>query len=178
MTLADFLKLSPEAASELLPSMTPPQASAWMKSYQNATGVDLGNLVDRREVSRDVFLKKILPIFTTETIAGQSIIRSMGMISATIVFGGNALRGVIGEIQEITGGQNSGFSDIVEQHNEIVANKIFEMAEKIGCNAVVSFRREVSVFGARGNSVLVSVYGTAVIIESDSMTRSLPDNSV
>jgi uncharacterized protein YbjQ (UPF0145 family) len=165
MTLTEFLKLAPDAAAELLPAMTPPQADAWMKTYQKATGVDLGSLVDRREVSRDVSLSKLLPIFTTESISGRTIVQSKGLISETIVFGANALRGALGELQAFTGGLNSSLSETVEQHSHNAAVKLFETAENIGCNAVVSFRREVSIFGASSNSVLISVYGTAVVAE-------------
>lgn len=98
---------------------------------------------------------------TTEKIEGRKIIKYLDVVLAETFFT-FSMDGILsGPI--FSGGKSSKLQDEIEAAKEEALYLIQKCAEEKGANAVLGFRINFSSSGER--SMVVSAYGTAVILE-------------
>jgi uncharacterized protein YbjQ (UPF0145 family) len=101
---------------------------------------------------------------TTDTIAGTSIETHLGVVTAEVVFGSNALRDFFAGIRDIIGGRTGAYERVFEQGHQDALTELEQRARKLGADAVVGIRLDTGTINVSETGVLllITASGTAV----------------
>ena len=102
---------------------------------------------------------------TTPTIEGKKITRYCGIVTGEAILGANIVRDFLAGIRDIVGGRSGTYEKELNTAREIALKDLDEEAEKVGANAVVGIDLDYEVLGQGSSMLMVSVSGTAVIVE-------------
>ena len=102
---------------------------------------------------------------TTPTIEGKKITRYCGIVTGEAILGANIVRDFLAGIRDIVGGRSGAYEKELNTAREIALKELDEEAEKVGANAVVGIDLAYEVLGQGSSMLMVSVSGTAVIVE-------------
>ncbi len=103
---------------------------------------------------------------TTDTLDGRPIQTYLGIVTAEVVYGSNALRDFFAGIRDIIGGRTGGYERVFQQSQQEALKELQQRAQKLGANAVVGIRMSTGSIeiGNGGVLLLVTATGTAVKI--------------
>lgn len=104
-------------------------------------------------------------ITTTPTVSGHNIIDYKGIVFGEVVTGINVVKDIGAGLRNFFGGRSGGYeNELLKARNEALA-ELEQRAVAVGGNAVVGVDVDYEVLGAGNNMLMVSVTGTAVIID-------------
>ena len=102
-------------------------------------------------------------IATTETIAGQRVVTTLGQVSGVVVrsrgIGGNIMAG----LRSIVGGEIHEYTQLLEEARRHAVDRLVANATAMGANAVIMMRFDSSEIGQAMSEIVA--YGTAVVLE-------------
>ena len=106
---------------------------------------------------------------TTPVVPGYKVVKVLGIIhgmtARTRGIGGK----IVGGLQSLVGGEVTAFTSELEKAKDEALTRLKSSAQKIGANGVIGVDFETTeVFNT---VVLVSVHGTAVILEKEELSR-------
>jgi uncharacterized protein YbjQ (UPF0145 family) len=103
---------------------------------------------------------------TTDTLDGRPIQAYLGIVTAEVVYGSNALRDFFAGIRDIIGGRTGSYERVFQQSQAEAMQELQQRAKKLGANGVVGIRLSTGSIeiGAGGVLLLVTATGTAVKI--------------
>ena len=84
-------------------------------------------------------------VVTTDTVAGQRVVRTLGIF------------------RHIIGGEISDYTKLMGESREQALDRMVAQAEQLGANAVVAARFATSML--MGGAAEILTYGTAVVVE-------------
>ncbi|MFO7867932.1 MAG: YbjQ family protein [Bacteroidales bacterium] len=96
----------------------------------------------------------------TDTIAGQEIVESLGLVRGSTVRARNFGRDIFASIKNLVGGEISEYTRLLAYAREEATTRMLQDAEEIGADAVVNVRFMTSAVGQGLAEILA--YGTAV----------------
>ena len=100
---------------------------------------------------------------TTDTIDGRRIATYLGVISADIVMGSNALRDFFASIRDVIGGRAGSYEKIFTDAKRQALDELAEKAKQLGADAIVGIDIDYEIIGGDKKTLLmVSANGTAV----------------
>ena len=102
---------------------------------------------------------------TTSTIEGHQIKEYLGVVTGEAILGANFFRDFFANIRDIVGGRSGAYEKELARARNIAFQEIQEEALRIGANAIVGIDLDYEVMGETGSMLMVSVSGTAVIVE-------------
>ena len=102
---------------------------------------------------------------TTPQIEGKVIKRYCGVVTGEAILGANVFKDLFAGIRDIVGGRSAAYERELKRAREIAFQEIEEVALSLGANAVVGIDLDYEVVGQSGSMLMVSVSGTAVVIE-------------
>ncbi len=102
---------------------------------------------------------------TTPSVEGKTIKKYIGIVTGETIMGANFLKDIAASFSDFFGGRASSYEQELIKAKEIALNEMKERAERMGANAVVGIDLDYETVGAKGSMLMVSVSGTAVIIE-------------
>ena len=91
--------------------------------------------------------------------------RSTAHRDGEAILGANIFRDFLAGVRDIVGGRSASYEKELSQAREIAMREIEEEAAKIGANAVVGIDIDYEVVGQGSSMLMVSVSGTAVLVE-------------
>ena len=97
---------------------------------------------------------------TTDTVPGQEIVESLGLVRGNTVEARNIGRDITQSLRNITGGELKGYSELLTRARDEALARMEAQAEEMGADAVVNVRLETSEIIDGGAEVIA--YGTAV----------------
>ncbi|MFP4218257.1 MAG: YbjQ family protein [Salinarchaeum sp.] len=97
---------------------------------------------------------------TTDTVPGQEIVESLGLVRGNTVEARNIGRDITQSLRNITGGELKGYSELLTRARDEALSRMEAHAEEMGADAVVNVRLETSEIIDGGAEVIA--YGTAV----------------
>jgi uncharacterized protein YbjQ (UPF0145 family) len=111
--------------------------------------------------------KEILVIIvTTPTVAERRTLRTIGLVSGDAILGANIFKDFFAGIRDIVGGRSAAYERELVKAKEIALQEMEAEAEALGANAVVGVDLDYETIGGQsGNMLMVSVSGTAVVVE-------------
>lgn len=104
-------------------------------------------------------------ITTTPSIDGKRIVEYLGVIAGEAIVGANILRDIFAAVTDIVGGRLGAYESALREARETALGKLRDAARDLGGNAVVGVDIDYEVIGKSGSMLMVSVSGTAVIVE-------------
>jgi uncharacterized protein YbjQ (UPF0145 family) len=111
------------------------------------------------------FLTPYVLTTTTPNIEGKRIKEYLGIVTGEAVLGANLFRDLFAGLRDIVGGRSGAYEKELRKARDLAFEEIAEAAQELGANAVVGIDIDYEVLGEKNGMLMVSVSGTAVIIE-------------
>ncbi len=106
-----------------------------------------------------------MTITTTPTIEGKRIREYRGIVTGEAILGANIFRDLFAGIRDIVGGRSAAYEKDLRSAREMAMAEMAANAQALGGNAVVGVDLDYEVLGPNNGMLMVSVSGTAVILE-------------
>ncbi|WAM31249.1 heavy metal-binding domain-containing protein [Caldicellulosiruptor naganoensis] len=104
-------------------------------------------------------------ITTTPSVEGKRIVEYRGIVSSEVIVGVNLVKDFIASITDLFGGRSGTYENELIRAREEALQELQNRAAMLGANAVVGIDIDYEVLGANGSMLMVSVTGTAVVVE-------------
>ncbi len=104
-------------------------------------------------------------ITTTPTIEGKKITDYKGIVFGEVVAGVDFIKDFAAGISNFFGGRSGSYEGELIRAREEAINEMTNRAEVLGANAIVGIDIDYEVLGQGNNMLMVTVSGTAVIVE-------------
>ncbi len=104
-------------------------------------------------------------ITTTPNIEGKRITKYCGIVSGEAILGANLFKDLFAGLRDLVGGRSATYERELQNARDIAMQEIRTRAEELGANAVVGVDLDYEVMGQSNGMLMVSVSGTAVIVE-------------
>jgi uncharacterized protein YbjQ (UPF0145 family) len=102
---------------------------------------------------------------TTPGIEGRRVVRYAGVVTGEAILGANIFKDIFAGIRDIVGGRSAAYEQELRRARSIALTEIRQAASELGANAVVAIDIDYETVGAQGSMLMVSVSGTAVVVE-------------
>lgn len=102
---------------------------------------------------------------TTPSIEGRSITEYMRIIGGETITGMNFLKDMGAGFRNVVGGRAASWEQELIRARDSALNELWERAQGIGADAVVSVELDFSPMGADGSMMMVTATGTAVKLD-------------
>lgn len=105
-------------------------------------------------------------ILNTPNIEGKRIIEYYGLVNGEALIGANVYKDLFSGVRDVVGGRTSAYEEELKKARELALTSMREKAEKLGANAVLGVELAYqNLGGTMGNTIMVTVFGTAVKYE-------------
>ena len=104
-------------------------------------------------------------VSTTPSIEGRSIQEYRGVICGEAIIGAHLFKDLFATIRDVVGGRSGAYESTIREARETAMNEMMDECARIGGNAVVGVDIDYEVVGQGGSMMMVSVSGTAVILD-------------
>ena len=104
-------------------------------------------------------------VTTTPSIEGRRIVDYRGIVFGEVVSGVDFVRDLAASFTNFFGGRSGGYEEELVTARQNALNEMAQRAASAGANAVVGVDVDYEVLGADGNMLMVTVSGTAVVVE-------------
>ena len=104
-------------------------------------------------------------ITTTPNIEGRPITRYHGIVTGEAILGANIFRDLFASVRDIVGGRSATYEAELRKARDLALTEIAQAAAEKGANAVVGIDLDYETVGGQGSMLMVTVSGTAVVVE-------------
>lgn len=106
-------------------------------------------------------------ITTTDVIQGAVVESYLGVVTAEVVYGTNALRDFFAGIRDFIGGRTGSYEKVFERGNQEALKELEQRAQKLGANAVMGVEIDTGTINVdeKGTLLLITATGTAVRLQ-------------
>ncbi len=104
-------------------------------------------------------------ITTTPTIEGKKIIEYKGVVFGEVITGVDFIKDFAAGLTNFFGGRSKSYEGELLYARQHAISEMEQRAADMGANAVVGIDVDYEVLGQGGNMLMVSISGTAVIVE-------------
>ncbi|RUO20341.1 hypothetical protein CWE06_06235 [Aliidiomarina haloalkalitolerans] len=101
-----------------------------------------------------------MPVVTTETIAGEEIVASLGLVRGNTIRARHVGRDILAGLRNIVGGELHDYTKLMGESREQSIDRMIDEARSLGADAIVGVRFSTSVVAQSAAEILV--FGTAV----------------
>ena len=104
-------------------------------------------------------------VTTTPSIEGSRVTKYLGLVTGEAILGANIFKDFFAGIRDIVGGRSASYERELRRARELALLEVTEAAAELGANAVVGVDVDYETVGGQGSMLMVSISGTAVVIE-------------
>jgi uncharacterized protein YbjQ (UPF0145 family) len=104
-------------------------------------------------------------VTTTPSIEGKRITKYCGVVTGEAILGANVFKDLFAGIRDIVGGRSATYERELRSARDIALAEIQQAAHDLGANAIVSVDLDYETVGGSGSMLMVSISGTAVVVE-------------
>jgi uncharacterized protein YbjQ (UPF0145 family) len=104
-------------------------------------------------------------ITTTPGIEGKRIKQYLGVVTGEAIVGANIFKDIFASIRDIIGGRSAAYEGELRKARDIALAEVEQAATDLGANAIVGVDLDYETVGGQGSMLMVSVSGTAVVVE-------------
>lgn len=101
---------------------------------------------------------------TTDVIQGATVEAYLGIVTAEVVYGSNALRDFFAGIRDIIGGRTASYERVFEQGQRDALAELEKRAERLGANAVIGIEIDTGTINLDQSGVLLLITATGTAI--------------
>ncbi|WP_421655563.1 YbjQ family protein [Leptothermofonsia sp. ETS-13] len=101
---------------------------------------------------------------TTDVLQGVTVSSYLGVVTAEVVYGSNALRDFFAGIRDMIGGRTASYERVFEQGQREAMAELEKRAAKLGADAVIGIELNTGTINIDESGVLllITATGTAV----------------
>jgi uncharacterized protein YbjQ (UPF0145 family) len=101
---------------------------------------------------------------TTDFIQGANIQNYLGIVTAEVVYGSNALRDFFAGIRDVLGGRTGAYERVFQKGQQDALKELESRAQQLGADAVVGIQIKTDTINIdeHGVLMLITATGTAV----------------
>ncbi|MFB8790785.1 MAG: YbjQ family protein [Potamolinea sp.] len=101
---------------------------------------------------------------TTDVIQGAVVEAYLGIVTAEVVYGTNALRDFFAGIRDVIGGRTGSYERVFEKGQQDALSELKQRAQRLGADAVVGIEIDTGTINVdqKGALLLITATGTAV----------------
>lgn len=101
---------------------------------------------------------------TTDVLQGIEIESYLGLVTAEVVYGTNALRDFFAGIRDMIGGRTGSYEQIFQKGQKEAIEELQQRAKRMGANAIVGVSLNTGTINVdeKGVLLLITATGTAV----------------
>jgi uncharacterized protein YbjQ (UPF0145 family) len=101
---------------------------------------------------------------TTDVLQGIEIESYLGLVTAEVVYGTNALRDFFAGIRDIIGGRTGSYEQIFQKGQKEAIEELQQRAKRMGANAILGVSLNTGTINVdeKGVLLLITATGTAV----------------
>jgi uncharacterized protein YbjQ (UPF0145 family) len=143
--------------------------SATITEAFNQEAIVLGNGIDHYSSLLAIFNKGQLMIVTTTDVIQGAIIESyLGIVTAEVVYGTNALRDFFAGIRDVIGGRTGSYERVFEKGQQDALAELQQRASRLGADAIIGIEIDTGTINIdqKGALLLITATGTAVKLAS------------
>jgi uncharacterized protein YbjQ (UPF0145 family) len=104
-------------------------------------------------------------ITTTPSVEGKKIIAYKGIVFGEVISGVDFIKDFAAGLTNFFGGRSGSYEGELIRAREDALREIEKRASVLGANAIVGVDVDYEVLGQGGNMLMVTVSGTAVLVE-------------
>jgi uncharacterized protein YbjQ (UPF0145 family) len=104
-------------------------------------------------------------VSTTPTLEGKRVREYLGLVVGEAIVGANVFKDLFASIRDIVGGRSGAYEQELQRARDIALQDMVSRAEAMGANAILSVDLDYEVLGQGGSMLMVTVSGTAVVVE-------------
>lgn len=104
-------------------------------------------------------------ITTTPTVEGKKIIEYKGIVFGEIIAGVDFIKDIAAGLTNFFGGRSGSYEKELIEARENAILEMEKRAKDMGANAIVGIDVDYEVLGQGNNMLMVTVSGTAIVIE-------------
>ncbi|MEB3359262.1 MAG: YbjQ family protein [Synechococcales bacterium] len=108
---------------------------------------------------------------TTDTIQGAMVSQYLGIVTAEVVYGSNALRDLFAGIRDIIGGRTGAYERVFERGQREAIAELEERAARLGADAIVGVRVDTGTINIDASGVLLLITATGTAVRLSPQTR-------
>lgn len=103
-------------------------------------------------------------ITTTDSIQGQVVESYLGIVTAEVVYGTNALRDFFAGIRDMVGGRTGSYEKVFQKGHQEALAELQQRAQRLGADAILAVEVDTGSINVdqSGALLLVTATGTAV----------------
>jgi uncharacterized protein YbjQ (UPF0145 family) len=139
------------------------------KSLQGLHSILCG--LSRSELAKRLYLYQSTHLrmlhTTTSVIEGKKITSYKGLVTGEVILGANIFKDFMAGIRDIVGGRSGSYERTLREARQSAVKEMEEAAAALGANAIVGIDIDYETIGKAGSMLMVSVSGTAVVVEND-----------
>ena len=102
---------------------------------------------------------------TTPSIEGKRITKYCGIVTGEAILGANIFKDLFAGIRDIVGGRSATYEAELRKARDLALGELSANAADTGANAVVGIDLDYETVGGQASMLMVTVSGTAVVIE-------------
>jgi len=102
---------------------------------------------------------------TTPSINDKPIIQYYGVVTGETILGANIFKDIFAGIRDIVGGRSAAYEQELGKARRIAFQEMDREAMQLGANAIVGIDIDYETVGSKGGMLMVSVSGTAVLLQ-------------
>ena len=110
-------------------------------------------------------MSKAVIVTTTPNIEGKKITSYQGIVTGEAIMGANIFKDLFAGIRDIVGGRSATYERELRRARELAMEEIKTAAAEMGANAVVGIDIDYETVGSNGSMLMVTVSGTAVVLQ-------------
>lgn len=101
---------------------------------------------------------------TTDVLQGLEVESYLGLVTAEVVYGSNALRDFFAGIRDIIGGRTGSYEQVFEKGQQQAIEELQKRAQKLGADAILGVDLNTGTINVddKGVLLLITATGTAV----------------
>lgn len=102
-------------------------------------------------------------ILTSPTLEGKEIKEYHGLVTGDALLGANLYKDMFSGVRDVVGGRTTKYEEELRNARNLALDSMREKAEEKGADAVIgTYVAYHNLGGTMGNTIMVTVYGTAV----------------
>lgn len=102
---------------------------------------------------------------TTPVIEGRRILGYLGVVTGETILGANLFKDIFAGVRDLVGGRSVAYEKELQRARNYAFEEMDKKAQLLGANAVIGIDIDYETVGSRGGMLMVSVSGTAVLLE-------------
>ena len=103
---------------------------------------------------------------SSNTLERKEIIEYKGLVTGESLIGANIYKDLFSGVRDVVVGRTTQYEEELQKARNIALESMEKKAESLGANAIVGLKLSYdNLGGTMGNTILVTVYGTAVKCE-------------